>query len=324
MPKLSIIVPVYNAEIFLDRCIDSILSQGFNAFELLLINDGSTDSSYDICKKYTLLDSRIRLIDQPNGGVSSARNKGLSLAVGEWVLFVDSDDYLVQDSLENVFNNLREVDLFIGAAKFSSSAQLVKLDGDNLINGGKLAELIERYISHPLLSAPWAKLFRREIIERHNLRFNEALCFGEDAVFVKEYILNVNDIQLQDTAFYFYEDIGDAIYEKYNRSFTPILEYYSQLSNQYNRIGQKFRISVSTKELIGVVYNMAVKCLDKRGLTEWQQVRCFLLDSSVRLTLQSRNSWYINSLLEVASWDNAFIFMMFFRLFESVKRFFVK
>ena len=98
MPKISVIVPVYNTEKYLHRCIDSILDQTFTDFELLLIDDGSTDSSGTICDEYAAKDSRVRVFHKENGGVSSARNMGLDNAYGEWITFVDSDDYLIDQS----------------------------------------------------------------------------------------------------------------------------------------------------------------------------------------------------------------------------------
>ena len=100
-PKVSIIVPVYNVEKYLHRCVDSILLQTFTDFELLLIDDGSTDKSVGICDKYALKDRRIRVFHKKNGGVSSARNLGIKKSNGVYILFVDSDDYLSPSHLNN-------------------------------------------------------------------------------------------------------------------------------------------------------------------------------------------------------------------------------
>ena len=97
IPMVSVIVPVYNSSQYLHRCIDSILYQSFNDFEVLLIDDGSIDNSGEICDEYAVKDSRVRVFHKENGGVSSARNVGLGNAVGEWVTFVDSDDWIDQD-----------------------------------------------------------------------------------------------------------------------------------------------------------------------------------------------------------------------------------
>ena len=101
-PKISVIAPVYNVEKYLPRCIDSILAQTFTDFELLLIDDGSKDHSREICDEYAKKDSRIRVFHKENGGVSSARNLGLDNVKGEWITFVDSDDYLKMEFLSNL------------------------------------------------------------------------------------------------------------------------------------------------------------------------------------------------------------------------------
>lgn len=111
---ISVIVPVYNTEQYLPRCIESILSQSFTDFELLLIDDGSTDGSGKICDAYAEKDNRIRVFHKENGGVSSARNMGLDEAKGEWVYFVDSDDELLHDGLQVLFDNTnKEVDVVL-------------------------------------------------------------------------------------------------------------------------------------------------------------------------------------------------------------------
>ena len=99
MSLISIIIPVYNVEKYLSKCVESILAQGVEDFELLLVNDGSKDSSLAICNSYAERDSRIKVLNKPNGGVSSARNLGLDNATGEWVTFVDSDDWLAEGAL---------------------------------------------------------------------------------------------------------------------------------------------------------------------------------------------------------------------------------
>ncbi len=112
MFRVSVIIPIYNTAKYLPRCIESVLCQSFDGFELLLVNDGSTDGSGDICDTYATRDSRIRVFHKENGGVSSARNLGLKEAKGEWVCFVDSDDELLPDGLQTMVDAVSsDVDL---------------------------------------------------------------------------------------------------------------------------------------------------------------------------------------------------------------------
>ena len=114
-PKISIIVPVYNTEQYLPRCLNSILSQSFIDFELLLVDDGSIDGSGSICDKYAAKDNRVRVFHKENGGVSSARNLGLDEAKGEWICFVDSDDEMLPNGLQTLANGIcDEVDIVMG------------------------------------------------------------------------------------------------------------------------------------------------------------------------------------------------------------------
>lgn len=121
MPKVSIIVPVYNVEAYLHRCIDSILAQTFTDWELLLIDDGSPDRSGEICDEYALKDKRIRVFHKKNGGVSSARNFGLNNACGDWTTFVDSDDFLDRTSLSKMLDLTNHYDSDLFCFKFRIS-----------------------------------------------------------------------------------------------------------------------------------------------------------------------------------------------------------
>ena len=112
--RLSIIIPVYNAEEYLDRCLESVVDQSFTSYEVILVDDGSSDSSPLICDRYSATDPRFRTIHKANGGVSSARNAGLNLAKGEYVMFVDSDDALLPDALERMFEEVVDEDIVIG------------------------------------------------------------------------------------------------------------------------------------------------------------------------------------------------------------------
>lgn len=110
MYKISVVIPIYNAESYLQECVDSVLAQTFTGFELILVDDGSNDNSANICDEYAKLDNRIKVIHQTNGGVSSARLKGLQIAQGEWVCFIDSDDTIPSDSLSSLFDGSKKYD----------------------------------------------------------------------------------------------------------------------------------------------------------------------------------------------------------------------
>lgn len=203
-PTISVIVPVYNAEKYLHRCIDSILAQTYTDFELLLIDDGSKDQSGEICDEYAQKDTRVHVFHQENGGVSSARNLGLDNAKGEWITFVDSDDWVVCFFLEELFKG-SDTDLSICGFKIQGSDEIwqcqpkdCSLDKQGIIN---LFESVE-YRSY--YSTPWCKLYRRKIIDQNGIRFNEMLKNGEDSLFVMQYFAYTKSIKQNSNQLYFY------------------------------------------------------------------------------------------------------------------------
>ncbi len=195
--RYSVIIPVYNAKETLRRCLDSLVRQQFSDYELLLINDGSTDDSDAICHEYANTYSCIRYFAKENGGVSSARNLGLDQAKGEYILFVDSDDYVsenyfasLSDALENAAADL----LLFGYRNFGgvSTEWDTGVFYENTEVG--VAEQISSAMRQYLFSSLWSKAFKRQIIEQHNIRFANDLAIGEDQAFIFTYAMHIRSI----------------------------------------------------------------------------------------------------------------------------------
>ena len=189
--RLSIIVPVYNAEDYLDRCLISIVEQDFVSYEVILVDDGSSDSSPLICDRYSAADSRFRTIHKKNGGVSSARNAGLDLAKGEYIMFVDSDDALLPDSLEMMFEHVTDEDMVVGGYTVYISGvpgREVLPRRNHSYRGEDMNVFYNENIRKncEMLDAPWSKIFRRKTIG--NLRFCEDLSYAEDKLFVFSFL----------------------------------------------------------------------------------------------------------------------------------------
>lgn len=204
-PKISVIVPVYNAEKWLRRCVGSILAQTYTDFELLLINDGSTDDSGVICDEYAGKNSRIRVFHKPNGGVSSARNLGLDNARGEWITFVDSDDWVELEYLECLLSNVGGAELSICDFVIRGSDEVWpdKIE-TGLISKDKLAAFYTETYPYCHLTAPWIKLYKKSIIEENNIRFKEDISTLEDTIFVLEYLRWVENITCSNRKLYNY------------------------------------------------------------------------------------------------------------------------
>ena len=202
MPKVSIIVPIYNTAKFLPRCIDSILAQTFIDFELILVNDGSKDNSGNICDEYAKKDSRIVVIHQENGGGSSARNKGLDVAQGEWISFVDSDDYITNNFIGNLYD--QEFDLTICGMTINSKE--IKIDCQ-IINFDNIPEIIIYLYKLNLINGPCSKIFKYSIIKQNNLKFDKSLRSGEDTHFVFKYLKYTTNLKLISECGYIYNQL---------------------------------------------------------------------------------------------------------------------
>lgn len=186
--EISIIIPVYNAEKTLERCVNSILSQDFTDFELILVDDGSSDKSGQLCQAFASRDSRVRVFHQNNGGVSSARNVGLDNASGKWITFCDSDDYVLPGWLSNFILISEGYDLIVQG--FQTPYPYPWLDNEAehcfSFSGPIRAGLLQLHNKN-ILGYLWVKMFKSEIISRYKIRFNTDIYLQEDEEFLLKY-----------------------------------------------------------------------------------------------------------------------------------------
>lgn len=234
---ISIIVPIYNAEKHLHRCIDSILAQTFTDFELLLINDGSMDNSGAICDEYATKDSRVRVFHKENGGVSSARNIGLDNAKGEWVTFIDSDDFLSNTTFLSNIGDIRE-DFVITSHIESSGTEkdyIYSLDEYNTnLHGKELTNFISQHINSNIIKAPWGKFFKKEIIQ--DLRFDKKIKCGEDLLFNLNYLISTQSCYIKHQAAYVYNKENTIFFSKYQQSIDESIYTLTKIYKAYKKI----------------------------------------------------------------------------------------
>lgn len=207
---VSVIIPVYNVEKFLNRCVDSVLSQTYKNIEIILVDDGALDSSPQICDEYTKKDSRVTVIHKKNGGLASARNAGLKVAKGDYILFVDSDDWIKDDTLEELLNiavkNKVDFVRFIPV----SAGYPDRPDGtpinfgtedfmeEGVYNKEKMIrDIYPRLFVTPQLTmgpivAAWRSLYNRKFLVDNNLYFDEEVKYSEDAIFSAKVVYNSN------------------------------------------------------------------------------------------------------------------------------------
>ena len=210
MPLISVIIPVYNVEKYLKQCIESVINQPFNDMEIILVNDGSKDNSGAICDEYKLKDPRIKVIHKVNGGLSDARNKGIEQAVGKYLLFLDSDDYWMSNSLQDIAekttNNPDVVFLSVGKYYDKTnklSEEFECLDGQFIRNKSQKEVLEYLSMSNKFPVAAWDKLVKRELIINNNLWFEKNL-LSEDIEWTTNLLLLAQTYDVCETKFYVY------------------------------------------------------------------------------------------------------------------------
>lgn len=198
MAKLSIVIPVYNVEEYLNACVDAVRNQTFNDWELILVDDGSTDNSYCMASDYAKTDSRIKAFSNEHKGVSAARNLGVSLAKSEYVMFVDSDDTIEPYACECLVDAMQGFDFAVSAYK------TVYSDGKSVVHNiesfsgsmESFCQTIDSYLSESVLQGPCWKVYKRDIILQNRIMFPENMSFGEDAFFVYTYLNCIESINV--------------------------------------------------------------------------------------------------------------------------------
>lgn len=218
MPKISVIVPVYNAEKSLKRCVDSLLAQIYTDFELLLVDDGSTDRSGVICDEYATLDSRIRTFHKPNGGVSSARNLGLDNARGIWITFADADDYVENNMLKRLIQKITEEKAEIIIANYFEETHKRSIEVQQNLHSLTSHELISDLLQGNLIGSTCNKLFTKRQFVDNNIHFPENIDYCEDLIVVVQLIKLNPKIVFLPEAFYHYDtSSSESITRKYTK-----------------------------------------------------------------------------------------------------------
>lgn len=204
-PAISVIVPVYKAENYLHRCVDSLLAQTFTDFEVLLVDDGSPDRSGEICDEYAQKDDRVRVFHKENGGVSSARNVGIDNALGEYTIHADPDDWVEPNMLEELYKKAQEEDADMVICDFyvnENSKQYYKSQQPTKVID---IQIVRKDFINKLHGSTCNKLVRASCYKENNIRFNESISFCEDKLFICEILKFINCVSYLNKAFYHYD-----------------------------------------------------------------------------------------------------------------------
>jgi glycosyltransferase involved in cell wall biosynthesis len=264
MSKISVIIPVYNTEKYLQECIDSVLSQTFTDFECILVDDGSPDNSGKICDEYAKKDKRIRVIHKENGGVSSARNAGLDIAQGEWIIFVDSDDWVDEKYLEFLYDNAikNNVDVSICGVNVFEDGFTWHRDKctRSVTLTPKEAILIMFDIRVSFGGFSFNKLFKKQIIDNNNLRYDESVSYMEDVQFFYNIFKVVGRIYYSSQPCYFYRQTKTSVTRQVG--FTPAVDTaITALDNLYAKERDfKIRQKIIFNKIC-FIYGTGMKCI---------------------------------------------------------------
>lgn len=267
-PEISVIVPVYNTKKYLQRCVDSILAQTYTDFELLLIDDGSTDGSGAVCDECALMDSRVRVFHKPNGGVSSARNLGLDNARGEWIAFVDADDWVSPEYLSVLFEPKSDLSLSyfktIGWEKWVSQPYENK---DYEFN--ELPSFINERLYTPQI---WAALFHLKLLNDNAIRFENGIPYGEDTIFMVKYMAVISSAATRSAVTYYYDCTNqDSATHSFN-DVNKFLGFFEILSKELQSLNNKMDGGITSsiyrilEENITRMINISVCCNSLRAL----------------------------------------------------------
>lgn len=252
--KVSVIVPIYNIELYLPNCIDSLLKQTFKEFELILVNDGSTDNCGRICDEYALMDNRVKVHHKVNGGVADARNLGLKESTGEYILFIDSDDWCEPIMIEYLYKRIlldsSDIAIFGYIIDYTNNNFSVerRLDNNNYYLGNaQIAKAIYELDQRGMFNSTCNKLYKNQIIKNINLYFDIDGMPGEDLLFNSLYFRNLKSISFIDITYYHYmrrdeesmvsrywPNLYDQI-QGFNKARKDLYDFYEMTSSDNNK-----------------------------------------------------------------------------------------
>ena len=327
MPSLSIIIPVYQAKEYIEKCIKSILEQSFPDFELLLVDDGSKDGSGIICKNFAKKDERVKYIRQENQGVSSARNTGLDHASGEYITFVDADDWMEEHAFQEYMDAMKESNadiLWHGFMKdiWRDGKKTSSTKGQPETEGVFLKKAMKKYIleqNGEIAVNVFSYLFKKELLD--DIRFNIKMPYAEDTVFIMQALTKARQYCLQKSNRYHYNArIGSAAYrwqpkmlECYEKSFKEISLFYKSLCLSKEQIDEMMAIR-AMNGYASLIYNLCLetctlKINEKRKIVK-QARKEFKIDYYKKIYKMDKNSGFEKAKMVLTMWHLEIILLI--------------
>lgn len=231
--KVSIIIPVYNVDKYIAKCINSVINQTYKNIEIILVNDGSTDNSLKICREFELKDNRIKVIDQENCGVSKARNEGISCSTGDYICFSDGDDYLLEDYVEYLLNLALSHNADIALTKEMMTTFHPEQKINDIVSEYSARDALIEIFSYNVPIGVYCKIFKKSVLE--NVRFEEDLRIGEGFNFNTDAFQRANKVVMGRKKIYFYRRDNEASattnfsMEKWNNGLIAINKIFDKL-----------------------------------------------------------------------------------------------
>lgn len=269
IPKISVIVPIYNVASFLPQCIESILNQSFLDFELILVNDGSPDESYDICLRYQKSDNRIRIVNKPNGGLLSARKSGLDSAQAEFIAFVDGDDWVDIDFLASMYRivELHHVDMVVSGfirAFEGRNEKIMPLYKQGVYADDDLRDMMNNmlntstFFQHGTSTYVWNKLFRRNILKDVLFHVPNDITMGEDAAITYSYIPHCTGIGITHGCNYFYRQRVNSMVKSIQSSEVERSHLTNLIRHLNNALNGRINNMKRRRDLLYYLYSQAL------------------------------------------------------------------
>lgn len=292
--KISIIVPVYNVERYLNQCIDSILAQDYSFFEVILVNDGSSDSSEHICDKYQLQDSRIKVIHQKNAGPSAARNAGIGHATGDYLYFMDSDDYIHPQLLSTCIPYINDYNPNIIQFSFCRVNHNGEMLSELILKTEHLHKDLRKYgRKHEFKPYTWIYLIKRSIVSQNDILFSTNLHLAEDAEFILKCMFFSQNLQTIPRVLYYYRQRENSIMTQGDSYEKALLHLHlaEQLTRFfYEQKGENFSfflnkriyklVKIYINRLSGLKYDKATIDRARQDMDHFKEV-CKLMPNSV-------------------------------------------
>lgn len=316
---ISIIVPIYNTQMYLKRSISSIINQTYKNIEVLLINDGSTDNSLEICQEFSKVDNRVKVINKKNSGVSNTRNIGIELSTGDFIMFVDSDDFIDEDYVEKMYYELQKLnlDVIVSGMQFCDDKErmikkeLYKTDTQEL----KFDNICKDIINTLYFCSSCKTLFKKSIIAENNIKFNEKFNYGEDLLFSFTLLKNSRKIgYLNNCGYHYRQNLNSSTHENNLKSIEKYFDDNIILFNTLkedikedetlilNRLFTKLNITLNK-----VIQNRNIKYKD------------FIIIANKNIEKYNANNKYINKVnLKMIDYENK-LNIIFMKLLKNNK-----